>query len=703
MTVVFATAILAGPVLAFKPGPATGDVDPFNPTDATPSCVPGTLVINDPTAGSASVAYTCTETGGYKPVTVTWISDTLSGSATDNAWGQGDKSDCYLAKTGGVSGACVTQVYGIGASKTDLQYHGIGLAKGSDGHDYLYSGIKRLQAGGVTSSNANYNVEINQLLDAYKPADPICDGTNTGGCNIWRSPGDLTFMTDWGGNQSSCNTATPAICAYVWIDFSGPTPSEAGSTCFNAKSAPCWGLPPNGSAALSENPNKAAGSINETAAVQPYTFSEIGVDLTASGLVQEGACKTFKEVWAHSRSSSSFTAELKDFIFGDVTIDTCTSTSTTLHERATSTGGTDVDPANNGKTITVNTGAWVNDVATVTGNNPTGTVSFRYYSTSTACTADTTGTGGTDAGSGKTVTSGSATSDTKQFNTSGTYYWRAFFDGTGGTSDSTSACDEILTVRQNTSVGTELHERTTSTGDIDVLGPNNGLAITVNVGAWVNDVATVSPSSATGTVSFRYYSTSTACTADTTGTGGTDAGSGKTVTSGSATSDTKQFNTPGTYYWRAFFDGSGLNNDSISPCNEILTVNAVNTAISTSPFYYPNDSATVTAPNGGGDPTGSVKFRLYDTAANCTAVTPSDTVGQGGLLYKQAPQDLPAAAPFTVSTSNTTVKVSTSTSVWWLVEFTSTNPAQIGRNSVCVENINATLTGDSLGTAGNTP
>ena len=161
LTVLVASLLIAAPALAFPPGPTTGNVDPFNPTDAAPSCDPAPdLILNNPTTGAAPVEETCTETGGYKPVTVSWVSDTPSGNATDNAWGQGDKSDCYLAKTGGVAGACVTQVYGIGAAKTDLQYHGIGLEKGSDGHDYLYSGIKRLQAGGITSSNANYNVEV---------------------------------------------------------------------------------------------------------------------------------------------------------------------------------------------------------------------------------------------------------------------------------------------------------------------------------------------------------------------------------------------------------------------------------------------------------------------------------------------------------------------------------------------------------------
>ena len=265
ITLLAATLLIAAPVLAFPPADDPNDFDPFNPVDAVASCLPPSpFNINAPTPGSGAVAATCTETGGPKAVTVNWVSDTVSGNATDDAWGQGDKSDCYLAKTGGVDGACVTKVFGIGASKTDLQYHGIGLEKGANGHDYLYSGIKRLQAGGITSSNANYNVEVNQLLEPYRPASLICPlgAAATGPCNIWRSPGDLTFMTDWGGNQSSCNTDTPAICAYVWIDFSTgglKTPSPVGSTCFNAKAAPCWGLLPGGNAALSENPDTAAG------------------------------------------------------------------------------------------------------------------------------------------------------------------------------------------------------------------------------------------------------------------------------------------------------------------------------------------------------------------------------------------------------------------------------------------------------------
>ena len=180
LTVLVASLLIAAPALAFPPGLDHGQRGPVQPDrrGAEARHPAPDLILNNPTTGAAPVEGACTETGGYKPVTVSWVSDTPSGNATDNAWGQGDKSDCYLAKTGGVAGACVTQVYGIGAAKTDLQYHGIGLEKGSDGHDYLYSGIKRLQAGGITSSNGttatsrSHSLGV-RLFDACRVRDAV--------------------------------------------------------------------------------------------------------------------------------------------------------------------------------------------------------------------------------------------------------------------------------------------------------------------------------------------------------------------------------------------------------------------------------------------------------------------------------------------------------------------------------------------------
>jgi hypothetical protein len=122
---------------------------------------------------------------------------------------------------------------------------------------------------------------------------------------------------------------------------------------------------------------------------------------------------------------------------------------------------------------------------------------------------------------------------------------------------------------------TLLHERTTSAGTTDVSPANNGLAIAVPLGSFVNDVILVSPNTATGTATFRYYSTVEACTADTAGSAGTTAGTNIAVAGGTATSSTLSTTTlgAGTYYFRAFFTGTpGEFDDSISPCNEVLTV-----------------------------------------------------------------------------------------------------------------------------------
>ena len=126
------------------------------------------------------------------------------------------------------------------------------------------------------------------------------------------------------------------------------------------------------------------------------------------------------------------------------------------------------------------------------------------------------------------------TSSTIQFNTTGDYYWRAFFDGTGLNNDSISPCNEVLTVRQNTSVATVLHERTNATGDTDVTPANDGLTITVNNGALRERRGHGHADHGHGHhPASRYYGTLEACEADTAGAAGTAAGSG-TVTNGSS-------------------------------------------------------------------------------------------------------------------------------------------------------------------------
>jgi hypothetical protein len=369
---------------------------------------------------------------------------------------------------------------------------------------------------------------------------------------------------------------------------------------------------------------------------------------------------------------------------------------TTLHQ--TDVNGADITPtANNGTTITVDlpangSGVYVKDFATASDSGATGTVAFRYYTSLTACQADTTGTGGTAAGGGA-LANGVAGSSVVQFTSVATYWWRAFLTGSDITQNTASPCDEVLTLRQSTSAATTLHERTTSAGTTDVSGPNNGKNITVIVGAWVNDTLQITPSGATGTVTFKTYATLANCGAD---LSGTTRGSGLALT---ANSDTVQFNAAGTTYWRAFFTGTNGFLDSSSPCvtgdNESVTVNTVATSLNTSPSVYPNDSATVSA-SAGGNVAGSVLFKMYSSETTCLANGTADFSETVNLPGTQTSS--------TVGTHNgdpgdtvTDASVAADATVWWRVSFTSTNAAQVGRNSLCLESTAIDHTANSSG------
>src|SRR5439155_1025784 len=241
-----------------------------------------------------------------------------------------------------------------------------------------------------------------------------------------------------------------------------------------------------------------------------------------------------------------------------LTANQLTSTATSLHE--TDSGGTDVSPANNGDPISINAGGYATDFASVTPSSATGSVAFKYYGTLADCTGDTSGT----AAGGGSLSSGSAHSNTVQFSTSGTFYWKAFFTGTGLNNNSHSGC-EVLNVRQPTSTSTTLHE--TNSAGVDVDPANNGDPISVSVGGYVTDFASVTPASATGSVAFKYYGTLADCTGDTSGT----AAGGGSLSSGSAHSNTVQFSTSGTFSCKAFFAVTSLNNNSHSGC-EVLNV-----------------------------------------------------------------------------------------------------------------------------------
>jgi hypothetical protein len=88
------------------------------------------------------------------------------------------------------------------------------------------------------------------------------------------------------------------------------------SDCFSANALPCWGKH------VTLGSTTAEGAVNSATVAEPIAggsltaglFGEASINLTAAGVFPAGVCEAFGTAFAKSRSSSSFTAELKDFI-----------------------------------------------------------------------------------------------------------------------------------------------------------------------------------------------------------------------------------------------------------------------------------------------------------------------------------------------------------------------------------------------------
>ncbi len=98
---------------------------------------------------------------------------------------------------------------------------------------------------------------------------------------------------------------------------------NTASQCFSSNSLPCWGKQEtlNGSDSIGAVNNLDSvtdplfpNSRNHINPVPALQFGETAIDLTAAGVFPPGTCEPFGSAFIKSRSSASFTAEVKDFI-----------------------------------------------------------------------------------------------------------------------------------------------------------------------------------------------------------------------------------------------------------------------------------------------------------------------------------------------------------------------------------------------------
>jgi hypothetical protein len=721
----------------------------------------------------------------------------LPSGSSDNSLGQGTKED----------NPNITVVSGsIPPNKSNLtRFYEASEFSTVNSHPFLYLGWERTNNLGT----ANFDFEINQQ------AQP--DLTKTGPATLVRTAGDLLVTYDFtnGGGR-------PTVGLLRWLT-SATTPVVANfatNVCLSSNTFPCWGddviLDGTDSIAAVNNLDavtdplfpSSANYINPVPALQ---FGEVAIDMQKAGVFSPGTCTAFGSTFVRSRSSASFTAEIKDFIAPiPVNISNCGSvniikhsdprgvdqnfnyTSTIPNTTVTCTldatpssftlndkNGVDPSPitgtANTEHCVNVPAGSYtvtegavagftlegltcsvvgtggstgiqdgiipaqaditvkpgdtvtctyvnqqntatlatqtsttvavfpssaVHDTATVTGNQPgltpSGTVTFFLCGpiATGACTSGGTNIGtGTLNGSGTTATAASPDVNTAASPlTAGRYCFRAEWPGDTnypaalaefGGANGTNECFTVQTI---------------ATGVVTT--PSVGHGGTTTFGSGVTDTAVVTAAQTgdgtpTGTVTFFVCNpTQVQAQGGTCAAGGTQVGNPVTTTAvvnstppaSTATSTAVTANATGVWCFRAVYTPGGANGSNYtgsgeSSTGECFTVTDT-TASSSQQDWLPNDTATVASANGA-PLNGTLSAQLF-TDDNCGTTSGTAVNGQSYSVQVNGNNT------GTLTTNNSTYKVTATTSVSWLVTYTS-NDTNVTGSTHC-ETTNLTIT-----------
>jgi hypothetical protein len=191
----------------------------------------------------------------------------------DNSFGQGAKED--NVNTTVVSGS-------IPNSKADLGRFAV-ASEIIGGDTYMYLAWTRENQSGTT----NFDFELNQA------AQP--DLTTPGAKVLNRTTDDLLINYAFQGGSNS-----PTLTKYHWGGSSWISDGTIAAGCSEGAT---------NSVTISENLG------GRTAVSRPaQQFGEAAINMTCAGLIPSGSCESFSDIYVKSRSSTSFTSEIKDFI-----------------------------------------------------------------------------------------------------------------------------------------------------------------------------------------------------------------------------------------------------------------------------------------------------------------------------------------------------------------------------------------------------
>jgi hypothetical protein len=422
------------------------------------------------------------------------------------------------------------------------------------------------------------------------------------------SPQGTTNM-DFELNQKFCDpSATPTNCA---DNGSGVTPETPVRTVGDKLitydlskggtvptiSIRTWGGSAWGPATVvsgGANPS-ALGSVNTSTIASadsgglgsqdPFTFGEAAINFNA--LFTGGTCGSFGSAYLKSRSSDSFTAEIKDFISPErVNITNCTTLTTSA-------------------TASVTIGSPISDTATLSGATAGagGTITFKAYSDASCSTLVFTSSAIPVSGNGD-YNSGNFTPTAV-----GTYYWTASYSGDLNNAPVSTKCGDA---NESSVVNKKQPSLSTSA------------TASVTLGSPISDTATLSnaTSDAGGTITFHLFSDSGCTNEVATGLSPVSVNGNGNYNSGNFTPTAA-----GTYYWTASYSGDAKNLSASTACGDAgessvvnkkqptLTTSATASVTIGSPI---SDTATL---SGGFSPTGQITFHLFSDAGCTNEVT----------------------------------------------------------------------------------
>lgn len=372
----------------------------------------------------------------------------------------------------------------------------------------------------------------------------------------------------------------------------------------------------------------------------PYeTFFEGGINISA--LIGGNTC--FASFMAETRSSSSFTASLKDFVLSDFPV-CSTELRTEIHAKG--------DHVTNLDGGTADAGTEIHDAAflKVTGPGtltPSGVIEFTRYNAAN-CAGSGTVIATIDVSTG-TVISGETRVETAdiQYSTGAISFLAKFISSDGVLPNATAACENVTLNALNTTTVTQIHASGGHSPNLD--------GQTVFVGLSIHDFAKVTSTGVlpiTGDVTFTLYDNGT-CDGTPIGSFGT-AGSQKVALNGSAEAETANWDTTGylttdanrSLSFKASYGGDLNYKPSVATC-EVLTLKKYDPTIFTNihagspasghtigtPVDIQGGSVTIgdlihdiAAVTGAGPrPTGTVTFTLYEgNSCSGTVITQAD-------------------------------------------------------------------------------